>query len=274
VRQIIFNLAIQSVGRALLLRDIMFGWAKINWGVDPTLKGVSRHWIRSGDHDLDAVLVRPAEERMRASVLICHGIGETVQRWFAVQQLLAAHGVASLVFDYSGYGRSRGSFDAKRAEGDAVAAFRFLAGNVDPMPISLLGFSLGSGVAAAMLPRVPACSLLLCAAFTSIRDAACSVGIPRWLGFGVPPIWRAEENLRGCTVPVLVVHGDRDRLFSVSMAEKLSACCGSPSRVIVVPNLTHNQPFSHPSMTYWGPVIEHLKLATSSAIEGCTSNMS
>lgn len=258
IRQFIFNIAIQGVGRALLVRDIAFGWARINWRIDPAHAGISRHRIASGSRLLDAVLVRPADVEPRASVLICHGIGETVQRWYAVQRLLAANGVASLVFDYSGYGRSRGFFDAKRAEEDAVAAFRFLADEVSPMPVSLLGFSLGSGVAAAILPQVPGHKLLLCAAFTSIRDAAHSVGVPRWLGFGVPPIWRAEDNLRKSGIPVLIVHGDRDRLFPTAMAEALSVCCAGPSRVVIVPELTHNQPFDKPTMSYWGPVIEHL----------------
>ena len=46
---------------------------------------------------LDAVLVTPDANGARASLLICHGIGETVEHWLAVQQLLAANGVASLV---------------------------------------------------------------------------------------------------------------------------------------------------------------------------------
>ena len=60
---------------------------------------------------LDAVFVEPAAIPPRASVLLCHGIGETVEQWFGVQQLLAANGVASLVFDYSGYGKSTGRPD-------------------------------------------------------------------------------------------------------------------------------------------------------------------
>lgn len=257
MRQLIFNSAIQTVGRVLLLRDLLFGWARWNWHIDKRETGVSRHWLPCGRYKLDAVFVRP-ELQPRAALLICHGIGETVQRWHAVQRLLAENGVASVVFDYSGYGSSTGFFDAKRAEDNAIAAFHFLRNEVAPLPVSLMGFSLGSGVAAAILPHVPAHTLLLCAAFTSIREAAHSVGFPGWLDFGIPPIWRAEENLRKCTVPVLVMHGERDRLFPTSMATAIEASCASSCDIVLIPGLTHNEPFHRPTINYWGHVIRHV----------------
>jgi len=258
VRQLIFNLTIHGVGRALEARDLAVGWAKLNWHIDPGAGGVSRHQIASGRNKLDAVLVKPASSPPRAGLLICHGIGETVQRWHGVQQLLAANGIASLVFDYAGYGRSTGVFGAKRSERDAIAAFEFLREQLPSLPVSLLGFSLGSGVAAAILPRVEARSLLLCAAYTSIRDAAHSVGMPRWMTHGVPPIWRAEDVLRVCEVPVFIVHGDKDRLFPTAMAKQLNECCNSSAEMVLVPQLTHNEPFHRPTMAYWGLIVAHL----------------
>jgi uncharacterized protein len=258
VRQAVLNTAIHYAGRALCARDVAMGRIKLNWDIRPSDHCFSRRGIQSGKNTLDAVLAVPSTGRARASLLVCHGIGETVQHWYGVQQLLAAHGVASLVFDYAGFGRSSGQFGARQSERDAIAAFHHLEQLTAPLPISLLGFSLGSGIAAAMHCRVPARSLLLCAAFTSMRDAACSVGVPRWLRSGVPPIWRAKDALCACKVPVLIVHGEKDRLFPVAMAAELNACCASPCEVVLVPGHAHNEPFYRPQMRYWGPVIDHL----------------
>jgi uncharacterized protein len=194
----------------------------------------------------------------RASLLICHGIGETVQHWYGVQQMLAEGGVASLVFDYAGYGHSTGKFNARHSENDAIAAFHLLEQLTAPLPVSLLGFSLGSGIAAAINSRVPANSLLLCAAYTSMRDAARHVGVPRWMRPGVPPIWRAKDALRTCKVPVLIIHGERDRLFPVTMAAELNACCSSNCKVVLVPEHGHSEAFYRPRISYWGPVIAHV----------------
>jgi pimeloyl-ACP methyl ester carboxylesterase len=222
--------------------------------------GVSRHAIQSGRNVLDAVLVRPESSAAQASLLICHGIGETVELWQDVQQLLAASGVASLVFDYSGYGRSGGFFNASQSEKDAVAAFHCLDGLTAPLPVAIFGMSLGSGIAAEVIGKVPAHRLVLCGAFTSLRKAAVSAGIPQVFQFGVPAIWDTEDALRRCSVPVLVVHGEKDRLFPVSMAEQLAASCASPCELVIVPNVSHADPFYHPQRSYWGSIVARFLL--------------
>jgi pimeloyl-ACP methyl ester carboxylesterase len=218
-----------------------------------------RHTIFSGNNELDAVFVTPGANSAKASVLVCHGIGETVEHWLGVQQLLAANGVATLVFDYSGFGRSSGSFNARRCERNAVSAFEFLQRLTGPLPVSVLGFSMGSGIAAAIVAKVPVHRLLLCAAFTSLRKAAVSAGVPKFLASAVPHIWDAEKALAACSVPVLVVHGENDRLFPVRMAEELTACCGSQTELVIVPKLAHNEPFYRPHLSYWGRIISWLQ---------------
>ena len=170
----------------------------------------------------------------------------------------AAHGVASLVFDYSGYGKSKGRLHWEQFEMDAIAAFGALKERVPDLPLTVLGFSLGSGVAAAMIHRVGAKRLILCEAFTSFRHAAASVGIPRPLKHFVPPIWNAQPPLARCKMPVLIVHGEKDRLFPIAMAHELAGWCEPRAEVIVVPNTKHNQPFHKPHISYWGPIVEWL----------------
>jgi pimeloyl-ACP methyl ester carboxylesterase len=253
------TIGVTSTTRILELRDRLLGKVGRNGRMETLQSVAARFVIHSGKNNLDAVFVTPNANAARASVLICHGIGETVEHWLGVQRLLAANGVASLVFDYSGFGRSSGLFNAKRSERDAVAAFKFLQRLTGPLPVSILGFSLGSGIATAIVSLVPVHRLLLCAAFTSLRNAAVSVGIPRFFALAVPPIWDVEEALCACSVPVLVVHGEKDRLFPVEMAEELAAYCGAQSELVIVPMLTHNEPFSHPDLSYWERITSWLK---------------
>ena len=254
-----FTIALTVISRALLLRDRLMG--RVRPVVDRTgpVAAVARHRIASGANVLDAVWVRPVTGAapVRAVVLVCHGIGETVGHWVPVQELLAANGAASLVFDYSGYGRSTGRIEAAQCERDAIAAFEFLEKLAPGAPIAVLGFSLGSGIAAAVMSRVRASRLVLCAGFTSFRAAAHSVGVPVGLGPLIPRLWHAEESLRGCKVPILVVHGERDRVFPVKMAAELAACCGAEERI--VPKLTHAEPYYRPQVEYWGPIVQWIE---------------
>jgi uncharacterized protein len=253
-----FSVALTCISRFLILRDLLFDPLPGRDAGEEVELAISRHAIPSGDNLLDAVFVEPADAPARGVLLICHGIGEIVGRWLKVQELLAVNGVASLVFDYSGYGKSTGAIDWSQLEGDAVAAFTACTQLAPKLPVSVLGFSLGSGIAAATIHEVAAHRLILCAAFTSFRDAAHAAGIPVQLGPLIPPIWLTCETLRACALPILIVHGEKDRLFSVKMAEELLASCGAKAKLMVVPDMAHNQPFRKPHLSYWGPIIEWL----------------
>jgi uncharacterized protein len=245
------------ISRVLILRDRFLRRVARPQQIDTQIS-VTRNDIPSGHNRIATVFVTPNPKDVKANVLLCHGIGETVEHWFAVQQLLAGGGVASLVFNYSGFGRSTGRFTAHQAEQDAISAFHHMRKLATPLPISVLGLSLGSGIAAAIAPRVEAHRLVLCAPFTSLRKGAVSIALPKSLRALVPDIWDSETTLRACTIPVLIVHGDRDRLFPVRMAEELKAACAAPCELIIIPGLGHNSPFAHPHIDYWGLIVSRL----------------
>ena len=207
----------------------------------------SRQTIAVDRNVLDAVFVAPAGAPLISTVLICHGIGETVELWRPVQAMLARAGVASLVFDYSGYGESSGRVCAEQMERDAMAAFRRLQELVPGYQVALLGFSLGSGVACAVQPHLPASRLILCAAFSSFREACGELHLPsRW----TPDLWDNEAALRRCQIPVAIVHGGADRLFPVAMAERLGRAAMA-GRMMVFPAMTHDGIFADPQEDVW-----------------------
>ena len=253
-----FTAAVTIASRIFILRDRLLGRVKRSPLEDPPCLEISRRPIASGKQLLDAVFVTPTEVPARAAVLLCHGIGETVDHWFGVQKLLAAQGVASLVFDYTGYGRSTGRIQWKQCEEDAIEAFGMLKALLPDTPTSILGFSLGSGIAAAVLDRISPEKLILCSSFTSFQAAACCAGLPRWLSFLAPPIWDTEESLRRCSLPVLVLHCENDRLFPAQMASNLTSSCKEPARLVIVSNQRHNDPFYRPHHKYWDHVVSIL----------------
>lgn len=256
MRDLIFSAGVTCIARGALLRDRALGRVRAmrRLATDETC-ALSRHEIAGGGRSLDAALAEPPDGA-RAALLICHGIGETVEYWTGVQLLLASKGVASLVFDYSGYGRSRGLVDWRRCEDDSVAAFEYLKTLRIGPPVSLLGFSMGSGIATAILERTDPERLVLCAAFTSFRDAACAMGVPRVCAGALPEIWCGEASLRGWRRPVLIVHGERDRMFPASMARRLAEWCGPGTELVMAEGQGHNEPFQRPRTAFWGPVAD------------------
>jgi pimeloyl-ACP methyl ester carboxylesterase len=257
LHRFLFTATLTCASRVVQIRDRLLGRVPRS---RPECNGISvdQHTIPSGKNQLDAVYVGPSNGEPLTAVLICHGIGEVVSQWFPIQRIFAENGIGSLVFDYSGYGRSTGFIDWAQCEQDAISAFELLRHLTPAIPISLLGFSLGSGVATAILHRVEADRLVLCGGYSSFRKAARAAWIPGFLSAIVPPIWSAADALRDSCLPILIVQGDRDRLFPIEMARDLLSCCGGRADLLVLPARSHNAPFYKPEMAYWGPIIAWL----------------
>lgn len=257
LQRFLFTTSLICASRFVQARDRLLGRVP---GTRPECATVSAspHAILSGRNVLDAVYAEPAFGLPRSAVLICHGIGEVVSQWFAIQRILAENGIASLVFDYSGYGRSTGRPDWLQCEQDAVSAFQLLKQLAPEVPTSLLGFSLGTGVAPAILDRVMPDRIILCAGYSSFRNAARAAWIPGFMSPLVPAIWSAKDALCNCALPVLVVQGTNDRLFRIQMAHELVRCCNGRAELIVLPARSHNFPVYHPQMEYWAPIVNWL----------------
>ena len=261
----LFTAALTCTSRVVHIRDRVLGRVPRKRPECSQLRA-TQHTIASGKNRLDALYVEPISGTPQTALLICHGIGEVVSQWFPIQRIFAENGIASLVFDYSGYGRSSGLPDWPQLEQDAVASFELLRQLAPSVPITVLGFSLGTGIVPAILDRIAADRLVLCAGYSSFRSAARAAWIPPFLSFLVPPIWSAEEALQNCKLPILIVQGDRDRLFQMKMARELLSCCSRRADFLVLPARRHNAPFYTPTMDYWGPIISWM-LKSSCSLE-------
>ncbi len=254
----ISRFTVLTLSRLLLVRNRLTGVRRKSMRGIPIAGRPERLKLQSGTDRLDAVLVTPATAAARAAVLLCHGVGETVDDWLAVQHLLAARGIMSLGFSYAGYGRSTGSFSPENSERDARTAFAELQSRTHGLPLSLLGYSMGTGVAAAIAPHVRANLLILGGVFTTLREGVRSMGVPPRLVAWVPDIWRTREIVPDLNMPVLLLHGAQDELFSVAMAQELGAAAGPKGKLIVFEDCSHDTPIFGPHRPFWEAVINAL----------------
>jgi alpha-beta hydrolase superfamily lysophospholipase len=263
MRQAFLTLLLNVTSRLLLRRDRTNGIMEQILSVFPFAN--ERLIISSGKRRLSAVYVSAGEET--PAVLICHGIGELVEYWGKVQDLLKGMGVSSLVFNYSGYGTSTGHLSTAHCEEDAAAACRELAAR-GHRSIVLLGFSLGSGVGGAVASRVAIDGLVLCEGFSTLRDAAIAMGFPRWITRVVPDAWDTVHRVSALEMPVLVVHSDVDGLFPLSMAQRVAEACGPRGTLMVIKGVSHNAPIFAPTEDYWKPVADWVRERSSAVSAG------
>lgn len=213
----------------------------------------------SGDRTLRASHVPVADPRAPA-LLIFHGDEEDISRWAAVQHHLYTAGVASFVFDYSGYGASTGRPSVKRLREDGLAAYeRFVALTPTAARRLVLGFSLGSAVLldiAGRLQPVPD-GIVIGAGFASAREMAVATGVvPGWAAWLLPDVWNNEARVAELALPLLIVHGRRDEVVPVGQAQRLCDAARGSRRLVLLDGLSHDAPLTpQQARSFWRSVV-------------------
>jgi len=181
--------------------------------------------------------------RPRAVLLWSHGnAGNLAGRADLLEELHRRTGVAVLIYDYRGYGRSEGRPSEEGILADARAARRWLAqrAGVAEKDIVLYGRSLGGAVSVDLAAADGARGLVLDGAFTSIPDVAAS-HFP-WL----PVRWLLHTRLDALSKtgryhgPLLQIHGDADTVVPIELGRRLFAAANEPKRLLVLSGADHN----------------------------------
>ncbi len=174
----------------------------------------------------------PDSPRRHLAVLHCHGNGGNISHRLDVADALLETGVNVLLFDYRGYGRSRGRPDEEGTYRDAEAAHAWLVERgFAGTNLVAYGESLGGAVAAELALRAPLAGLVLQCAFTSIPDLGAELFpfLPvRWLA---RLRYDTHAKLPRIRVPVLLLHSRADTLVRFSHAERNFAAANPPRRL-------------------------------------------
>jgi fermentation-respiration switch protein FrsA (DUF1100 family) len=172
-------------------------------------------------------------------VIYLHGNGGALNLRTNRFRWLTADGSGLLALSYRGYGGSTGKPSESGLLLDAAAAYEFAAARYPPERIVLWGESLGTGVAVALAAERRTAGLILDAPFTSAAavGAAAYPFVPvRWL---IKDAFRSDERIARVRVPLLVLHGEQDRIVPVTFGEKLFRLANEPKRMVRLPRGGH-----------------------------------
>lgn len=216
--------------------------------VPPTLREEGRTSLGDG-RDVHWVLARQAEPA--TTLLFSHGNGPHLGRFWDRVEVLWQLGYQVLIYDYPGFGLSAGPSDEPGVYAAAEAMLAMLAAraDVDPERVVLYGHSMGGAPTlhlaamtsrwAATLPRPQAVvtESAWCSIASMIEDASF---------LGLPPTLLANIRFDNCTriaevrgVPVMLLHGDRDRIVPARQFSLLAAAASEPPVSRIVPGANH-----------------------------------
>ena len=154
------------------------------------------------------------------AVILAHGNAEIIDTFSREFDGFRELGMAVLLVEYPGYGRSEGSPSQHSITEALTIAYDALVAReeVDEDRVVLFGRSLGGGAVCALAAQRPAAALVLLSTFTSIREMAYRYLVPKFLVRDPFDNLAVVEHFAG---PVLVVHGTDDTLIPIEQAETL-----------------------------------------------------
>src|SRR5437773_9013386 len=178
------------------------------------------------------------------ALLWFYGNGETVAAIWPIVREFQPPGTALLVVDYPGYGGSGGRATEPALYAAAEAGYTMLATRpgVDPHRIFVYGRSLGSAVAIYTAAHRPVAGLILESPFTSAAAMAKHHYrlVPRFL------LHLSLDNLTTVKLvhcPILLFHGDADRLVPGAMGMAVAAAAPGPVEVVLLHGSGHNDTY-------------------------------
>lgn len=197
----------------------------------------------------------------RGTVIHAHGNAANISNHLPQVAWLPAAGYNLLTFDYRGFGQSKGSPSLDGVVADtraAIAAARRQPG-VDAQRLVVLGQSLGGATAIRAVAQDSAGVKLLIvdSAFDSYRGIAHDavrgsslLGVlARMAGASLPGAGNDPRTaIATLQVPVLILHGEQDRIVPMAHAQRLYEAAREPRTLIQVPNGQHIEALTRPEL--------------------------
>jgi hypothetical protein len=153
-------------------------------------------------------------------VVFFHGNGELIDYWPDDLFRFRKWGMALLLPEYRGYGRSGGSPGQAEIQADMLRFHDWLVQQpgVDPNRIVYFGRSLGGGVACQLARERPPAALILLSTFTSVKRMAAGYLVPSFL---IKHTFDNEQVVRSWSRPLLIIHGKKDQLVPIEHGRRL-----------------------------------------------------
>jgi fermentation-respiration switch protein FrsA (DUF1100 family) len=192
-------------------------------------------------------------EEAKGTILHCHGNAGNIgdRAWMAAD--LHRLGVNVFLFDYRGYGRSRGFPSERGVYRDARAAYEVVRarhGDSESPPVIVHGQSLGGVVAVQLALDKPVRGLVVESAFSSVADIG-EILYP-WLPVRLTSAnhFDALRKIAQIRVPKLFAHSPHDDLIPYALGRRLYDAAPAPKEFVDLEG-GHNDAGWPTSPAYW-----------------------
>jgi uncharacterized protein len=259
-----------SMYAILALAALVIGLALVVRWLEPRLAffplAVESETPRTFGRSFEAVTVHTADgERLRAwrievrqpraRIVYFHGNGGNLSNWAPILAGIAGRGYSVFAVDYRGYGVSTGRPTERGLYRDVDACLEAAWPTAETTaPLVYWGRSLGAAMAAYAATITKADGIIIEAGFpdarTVIRDSPVLVALSVFSSYRFP----VAEFLGAAKAPVLVMHGDHDRVIPFALGRELFDALPGPKRFVVIAGGDHNDATAPDVEGYWAAI--------------------
>jgi fermentation-respiration switch protein FrsA (DUF1100 family) len=175
------------------------------------------------------------------TLLYFHGNGGSLADRAERVRRFMAEGWGVYMMSYRGYGGSSGSPSEAANLADARIAYGALVvDGVKPESIIAYGESLGSGVAARIAVERRVGGLILEAPYTSVVEVGRRTYPYLPVSLLLADRYETDKVIKQVSVPLLILHGERDGVISVDMGRELARLANEPKKLVILPRAAHS----------------------------------
>lgn len=197
-------------------------------------------WLTASDGTRLHGLLFPTDSVRKGLVFYLHGNGGALDSWGEVAPIYTHLGYDVFLLDYRGYGKSEGRISSQaQLLADADLAYQQLLKQYPEEQVVLLGYSLGTGVAAWLAAQHHPKQLILQAPYPSMR-AMARQHYPWVPGFIVRYPLHTDKVLPHITAPIVIFHGDQDEVIDYRTTLKMKRLLKPQDQFIALPGVGHN----------------------------------
>jgi fermentation-respiration switch protein FrsA (DUF1100 family) len=178
-------------------------------------------------------------------ILFCHGNAGNISHRLENVKLLLDQDLQVFIYDYRGYGRSKGSPSEKGIYQDGLAAYDYLVSRrkLPPDRIIPFGRSLGAAAAIEITMKREVRALIIESAFTSTRDMAKQMFLFQLVSPFLPVNYNNIEKIKTIHAPKFIIHGEKDEIVPFSMGRILYEASPDPKTFYPIPGAGHNNTY-------------------------------
>jgi pimeloyl-ACP methyl ester carboxylesterase len=177
-------------------------------------------WIEIKDDTKDSVgvisgyYIKHSDSNLNTLILYSHGNGGNLTWYIPTLDLLKNFGDV-LVYDYPGYGLSKGTCNEKDVLSSGLIAYDY-AVSLGYKRILCYGFSMGGSVSVHIASQRKPHGLILQSTFACICDC-----LPSFVQFTIQEFFRSIDKVKDIDCPVVILHSTEDGVVPYNSSVRL-----------------------------------------------------